>query len=304
MRHPPTWGFLMLLAACEARISGAPDDHGTIDAGSGGDAAAIDAPADGTAMLGPWSAPAKILPASTTAAEDDATLSSNALEMIFAVAGTNGKVLYYSSRASTAVPWTAAVKLPFNGTLSDETPRFSADDKTLYFASDRVLKGNLDIYSVSHPTPDALSWGTPQPITSVNTPATEKWYMPCGTNRYIMVQGTATNGTDFVEGTLGGVAPTAITALNSMQSETGTLVSQDCLTIYFASARMTPQMMYKSHRTSLAAPWSNPAAVVDFPISGGNGNQEDPWMSIDGRTFVFASDAAGVGTKDIYISTR
>ena len=304
MRHPPTWGFLMLLAACEARISDAPDEHGTIDAGSGDDAAAIDAPSDGTAMLGPWSAPAKVPQASTTAAEDDATLSSNALEMIFAIDGTNGKVLYYSSRASKAVPWSAPVKLPFNGTLSDETPRLSADDKTLYFASDRALKGNLDIYSVSHPTPDALSWGTPQPLTSVNTPLTEKWYMPCGTNRYIMVQGTATNGTDLVEGTLGGVAaPTAITALNSMQSETGTLVSQDCLTIYFASARTTPQMIYKSHRTSLAAPWSNPAAV-DFPISGGNGNQEDPWMSIDGRTFVFASDAASVGNKDIYISTR
>lgn len=309
MRRSPLWSFLVLLAACEARISGAPDERGLADAGPGEDAAAEDAaigvPPDAVVVLGPWSAPAKVPQASTTSIEDDVTLSSNTLEMIFAIdGGTNGKDLYYTSRASTITPWTAAVKLPFNsGTASDETPRLSADDRTLYFASGRAGNGNLDIYSVTHPTPDALSWGTPQPLTSVNTTTlVEKWYMPCGTNHYVMVQSTASAGTDLVEGTLGGAAPTPIAELNSAQSETGTFVSQDCLTIYFASARTSPQMIYKSHRLSLADPWQKPTPVVEFPISGGNGNQEDPWISLDGRTFLFASDAAG--NKDIYISTR
>jgi len=309
MSRPTPWVFLMLLTACEARINGAPGDPGLIDASSGGDddaAAQIDASID-AGMLGPWLAPAKIPQASTTGAEDDATLSSSGLEMVFALDdpnGKNGKDLYYSSRPSAAAPWTAAVRLIFNSDLqSDETPRFSTDDKTLYFASGRAnnTNGNLDIYTVAHPAPGSANWGTPAALATVNSATlTEKWYMPCGTH-YIVVQSTAASGTDLLEGIIGG-APAPITALNSAQNETGTFLTPDCLTIYFASARATPQKIYKATRPAITAAWQPPTPVIDFPISGGNGNQEDPWMSADGRTFVFASDAAG--TKDIYISTR
>jgi WD40-like Beta Propeller Repeat len=302
MCRPTTWGLLLLLGACEARISGAPGDPVLADAALPGDDAAIDAATDATVMLGPWLAPAKVPQASTPSAEDDVTLSSNALEMVFAIdGGTNGKDLYYTSRPSTAAPWAAVTRLPFNtGTLSDETPRFSADDKTLFFASDRVTKGNLDIYSVTHPAPDSMSWGSAQVLTTASTTASEKWYMPCGT-RYMMVQSTASNGTDLVEGPLGGTA-TPVALLNSAQSETGTFLTPDCLTLYFASARTTPQMIYKSTRPAVTAPWSNPTPVVDFAMVGGN--QEDPWLSPDLRTFAFASDAAGTGNKDVYLSTR
>jgi len=71
MHRPRLWG-LLLLAACEAHISGAPGDQGQTDASPGGDAGAI----DGASGLGAWSPPVKILPASlTTADEDDVTLS-------------------------------------------------------------------------------------------------------------------------------------------------------------------------------------------------------------------------------------
>jgi WD40-like Beta Propeller Repeat len=308
MRRPPIWSLLLLLPACEARISDAPGDLVLTDAATQDDGA-IDAPVDAV-VLGPWSAPAKIPQASTTAIEDDNTLSSNALELIFAIDdpnGKNGKDLYYSARASLTAPWSTPTKLLFSsGTQSDETPRFSADDKTLYFASGRAGNGNLDVYSVTRAAAGSTTWGMPAAVTSVNTTTlTEKWFMPCGTNHYIMVQSTTNNGTDLVEGTLGGGAPTPIDTLNSAQSETGTFVSQDCLTIYFASTRPTatsPSKIYKSHRDTLTSPWQPPSVVDSFPISGGNGSQEDPWMSTDGRTFVFTSDAAG--TKDVYISTR
>ena len=313
MRRLTPWALLMLLAACDARISGAPGDPGfIIDAAPGEDDAAatpIDAGATDAGTLGPWSAPAKIPQASTGGSEDDATLTSNALEMVFAIddpAGKNGKDLYYSSRPSAAAAWTTAVKLPFNSTTqSDETPRFSADDKTLFFASGRTTNSNgkLDIYTVTHPAPGSANWGTPAQLTTpaVNTGTlTEKWYMPCGTH-YILVQDTTNNGTDLFEGSPGNPL-TAIATLNSTQNETGTFVTPDCLTIYFASARGTFTKIYKSTRQAATMPWLPPTAVVDFPIAAGNGNQEDPWMSPDGRTFVFASDSSG--TKDVYISTR
>jgi hypothetical protein len=311
MRCPSTWGLLLLLAACEARINGAPGDPAVVDAAAVPD---VDATPDDAAppdalVLGAWSTPVKIPQASTMLGEDDPTLSSNTLEMIFAIdGGANGKDLYYSSRPSVTAPWTTAVKLPFNNaTLSDETPRLSADDKTLFFASARAGKGNLDIYSVTHPNPDSTSWGNPQLLgTSVNTTTLgEKWYMPCGTH-YIVGQSTSANGFDMLEGTLGS-AGTPITTLNSAQNETGTFLSPDCLTIQFASSRPTstsPTKLYKSTRTAPTAAWQPPSLVVDFPIGGSTDNQEDPWMSADTRTFVFAADPGGTGNKDIYISTR
>jgi hypothetical protein len=314
MRHPPTWGagwgLLFLLTACDARISGAPGDVVQQDAAISRDAASK--PPIDAAMLGPWSAPAAIPQAATVAAEDDVTLSSNALEMLFAIDNANGtgKDLFYAARTSLTAPWSAAMPVPFNSALaSDETPRLSADDLTLYFASGRGGSGNLDIYTVKRTGPGNTTWGTPGPINQVNTTSlTEKWFMPCGTDRYVMVQSTGNGDTDLVEGTLGGPRATPITLLNSPQSETGTFVSPDCLTIYFASSRPTqaqtpgPTQIFTSHRLSLTAPWATPSPVLDFPIAGGNGNQEDPWLSSDGHTFAFASDAAG--TKDIYISTR
>jgi Tol biopolymer transport system component len=305
------WGLLLLLtglpAGCNAQITAAPGD-GPIDAAAPGEDAPT-APTD-AAALGPWRAPGTIPQASTGASEDDVTLSSNALEMIFAIDSANGKDLFYSSRSSTdaAAQWTAAAPVPFNSGQSDETPRLSADDLTLYFASGRAGNGTLDIFKVTRTAPGNTTWGNPQRMTAVSTTnLVEKWFMPCGTDHYIMVQsvGTANGQTDLVEGTLGGPKPAPIVELNSAASETGTFVSPDCLTIYFASARTTPQQIYTSHRLAIGSPWASPPSpVTDFPIltGTGNGNQEDPWLSPDGRTFVFVSDSAG--TKDIYLSTR
>lgn len=299
------WSLLVLLTACEARISGAPGDPDRVDAAAGDDATdpTIDASNDAAVTLGPWSPPAQVLQASTTLAEDDVTLSSNALEMIFAIDSANGKDLYYASRPSKMGAWTTPVKLPFNSaTQSDETPRLSADDKTLFFASNRVSGNGLDIYAVTRAAPGATIWSTPQPV--VSTPNPEKWYMPCGT-RYFMVQSTTATGSDFdlVEGTIGSINPPApITVLNSTANETGTFLTQDCLTIYFASGRQIPTAIYTSHRASLTAPWQAPTPVADFRRAGDTSAQEDPWLSADGRTFAFASDASG--TKDIYLSTR
>src|SRR4051794_18007595 len=87
MRRPMT-SCILLLASCGARLgSDLADEHGSFDAGVGADAGAPgpDAPPADAAPLGPWSAPAAVTVAATTAVEDDATLSSNALEMVYAI---------------------------------------------------------------------------------------------------------------------------------------------------------------------------------------------------------------------------
>lgn len=307
-RSPPTWGLVLVLAACEARISSAPvSDSLGVDAAmldSAGDATA--APSPDAAALGAWTPAIKVTAAESAAVEDDVTLSANALEMVFAIEASDGsgKDLYYTSRASLAGSWTTATKLALDSTTtSDETPRMTPDDKTLYFASGRAGNGTLDIYQATRGATGSSAWTNVQPVSSVNTRTlTEKWFMPCGTDHYLMVQNAANGTGDIFEGTIGGASPAAIPELNTVQNESGVFVSQDCLTVYFTSARVNPTMIYTAHRASLSEPWSEPAQVTDFAAIGGN--QEDPWLSPDGHTFAFVSDAAGKGNKDVYLSTR
>lgn len=308
MRGFSTWALwsLVLLSACKAQVAGAPgDDDGAIVDASGSpvvDDAAV--PGDGRPALGKWGPARKLDVASSALSEDDVTLSSDTLELFFAIEGTNGKDLYYTKRATVSEPWTPAAPVSFNSAMfSDETPRLSADDKTLYFASGRDNNGVLDIYKTTRSARGLTDWSTPAMITSVSTvAATEKWFMPCGTDHYVMVRSVGVGDSDLVEGTLGGAAPAPITKLISTGNETGTFVTPDCLTIYFASTKVTPTKMFRSHRAALTAPWDDPVAVDDFPLTGGDGNQEDPWMSSDSRTFAFVSSASG--TKDVYLSTR
>jgi Tol biopolymer transport system component len=286
-------------AACGVRIDG---DRPTTDASQNnpdGRPNGPDASPDAQ-TLGPWGTP-QLVPgaSSTTAAEDDASLTSTTLEMVFAVVDPtyNNKDLYYMSRASTTSSWSAPVKLPFDTTSSEETPRFSDDDKTLYFASNRAGGlGGLDIYSVSH-VPNSTTWGTPALVPGVNTTGTDKWFVPCpGTNYYMTILGG-----DIGEGQMGS-APTVCADLSSTSAETGTFMSRDCKTVYFASTRSMVNRIYVATRPAVGMPFNPPELVVDFLTSVG-GAQEDPWLSPDGHTFVFVSDARNL-QKDVYISTR
>jgi len=300
MRRPTTPCLLLPLAACGAHITGTAEtaQDAAVDAATG-----ADAPGDAL-PLGPWSTPATVAAAATSAYEDDVTLSSNALEMIFAVAGATGKDLYYTSRKAIGAAWAPIEPLPFDSAVaSDETPRFSGDDMTLYFASDRNnVAGDLDVYAVSRAmTGSNAAWGKPSPVPGINTGVVEKWFAPCSNGHYVVVQASIDTGTDLLEGTLGGAAPAPIGVLNSASNETGAFLTQDCLTIYFASNRNTRVQIFVSHRKAIDQPWQRPATVDDFKL-GGADNQEDPWLSADGRTFAFASDASG--SKDVYLSTR
>lgn len=277
---------MLLLASCGAHISSDPaDEHGMLDAG------------------GRWATPAAVTVAATQATEDDVTLTSDALEMVYAIADstTDKKDLYYTSRTAIGAPWAPVVALPFNRTASsEEAPRFSVDDRTLYFASDRAADdGNLDIYAVSHTASATTPWGKPEPVAPLTTALTEKWLSPCSDGHYVVAQNTTAGDTDLFEGVLGGGAPAPIDALNTSKGETGAFLTADCLTLYFASFQVAPERIFVSRRASVGSPWQPPVQVDEFERTGGNGDaQEDPWLSRDGHTFVFVSD------KDIYLSTR
>ena len=302
--------LLVLLCACKAEI-GAVDNTGS-DANSTDDAAIDDADVDAVGTFGPWATPMMIPGASTDgASEDDGTLSNSKLELVFSLSDpaidSGRKHLYYMQRATdTSLTWSAPVRLAFNVNGSaDETPRFSADDLTLYFASGRAGgNGGLDVWQVSRATAGTPNgWGTPALVANINSAQTDKWCMPCANGRYLMIssrQPTSTND-DVYEGATG-AAPVRVDELSSNgNGDTGAFITADCLTAYFASTRSGTNRIYRTTRTSPTGAWAAPVIVDDFLASIG-GAQEDPWLSADGKTFMFSVSSGG--DKDVYITTR
>jgi hypothetical protein len=294
----PALAAIALCAACGAEVGG---NIATTDVGPDDDAALADQDGPGPdAPLGAFSAPQKVAIAGTGAGEDDASLSNSGLEMVFAVANaadSNRKDLFYTSRPDLLSVFGAPTKLPFSVDGSaEETPRFSDDDLTLFFAKTNGTN-QLDIFRVTRPTAGTPGFGTPTLVEGVNGTLVDKWFMPCDGNRYLMIIGA-----DIAEGVLGGGLPTVVGDLSTPQSETGPFVTKDCLTTYFASTRPDGALnrIHTSSRTAIGQPWSVPTVVDTFAALGGA--QQDPFISNDQRTFVFVSNVDG--SNDVYISTR
>lgn len=306
------WPLLLLCAACGARFGeppgGRPD--GALpggDARGDGSLPGADAGAPPDAALGPFGAPSPIAPAATRGqSEDDGTVSATGRELVYAVnpAGA-AKDLYVLTRTSTSEAWSGApVPLPFNTGDRDDTPRFSPDDKTLYFESNRPGgPGGGDIWKVTRTDVDS-PWGTPMLVGgNVNSAANERWFAPCAGDRYMMLRDVNPGGPqnlELVEGVLGGPPPVVAAELASPASETGALLSDDCLTVHFASARDGKNDLFVSHRAAVGQPWSPPEKLAMFSTDAHD--EQDPFLARDGRLFVFASDAAG--DLDLYVSTR
>ena len=247
-----------------------------------------------------WSPPAAVPGASDpTLDTDNETVNSTLTEMYFTIVDTSisghPKQLYVMTRANATASWGAPTALDVvNTPVQTETPRLSPDDLTLYFGR------NGDIYTTTRSAVGA-AWSTPQALASVNTSAYEKWMAVCD-GGYFMVSrdNGAVQGQDLFEGQLGEVG-TAVTELNSRQNEISTFLSKDCLTAYFASDRSGSTQMYTATRPAIGMSWTSPTEVTDFGMAGTN---KDAWLSIDTRTFFFASIRDGDTLRAVYTSTR
>jgi hypothetical protein len=289
---------VLLLCACQAQLGTgdrpSPDASAPIDSSQTTD---IDAGVDSMVQLGPWGTPAAVLGASsTTLAEDDATLSSNKLELYFKRPDAGDNNLYVMTRASVADPWSAPTALPatlVNTTASEESPRLSSDDLTMYFGRAGEIYKTVRTNTTS-------PWQMATIVTPLNTAANEKWADVCSGGYAIVSRAVTGQGQELFEGTVTAGAPTALTNQNTANNEQGTLLTADCLRLYFQSDRDGTFDIFMASRTSVTGAWSNPTKLPDFNTAAFN--EEDAWISTDQRTFVFSSNANG--TKDVFISTR
>ncbi|MBP9086412.1 MAG: PD40 domain-containing protein [Kofleriaceae bacterium] len=268
------------------------DDANRVDAPALlSDAATIDA------RLGAWSTPAKIdAAASMMLAEDDASLSPDELELTFAIVVGTQKQLSRIKRATKASAWGPASSLNIQlAGVTDQTPRYAKDGLTLFFASDRA--GNEDVYKMTRAT-TAAAWSAPTAVSEVNTPARERWFTLCEGGRYLLISDRAmADNLEIYEGVLGAGAPTQLT--NTPVNETGPFISFNCEHGFFATTIGTTLGVMESFRIADAS-WTTPTPVLE--INTEMFDEQDPWLSADGKTMLFVSNA--LGTNDVYMITR
>jgi hypothetical protein len=298
----------LLIGACSARL------------GDQSLAAPTDSAANGTDSAAGWSEPQWVQAAGgSNEYIDNQTLSSDQLEMYFCVQGVAQvqttqeayKQLWMMSRAAVTDQWgtPAALGSDFNTpafvnnfVLTEESPRLSTDDLTLYWGR----QGN--IFYAQRGTRQG-PWTVMGPLGQVNVAGHyQKWLAVCG-NKFIVSRGPQNGSSmDLYEGQLGsGNGPgTLVTEMNVGSNQISTFLSADCLTTYFASdaSGANDFQIYTATRSTPTSTWSTPAAVMTFDTAT---TDKDPWMSNDGLTFYFASTrftGPNAANRAVYMSTR
>jgi hypothetical protein len=306
---------LALIASigCKAGIGDDPLNRGSGGGGGGGgtfDGGDLDSPVGATdaavdalvidAPLGNFSTPAPVPIAATSKGEDDPVLSSDGLQLIYAIddtAGGTGKDFFLSTRATTTAAFgTPAALTTLNTSANEESPRLSPDDKTLFYASGGV------IMSATRPTATG-AFGAGTPVTYLSSGSAEKWFHSCDSGYYLVTQQSAADGTDFLEGTVGTAPSRVVTELNSTGNEISTDLSPDCLTVTWASTRdgNNTVHIFEATRPTVTAHWNAPVADTSFGLTA---DDEDLYITPNGHFAVLASTRGPTATKDIFTTSR
>jgi hypothetical protein len=286
---------LVGLLACDARLANHPVGPTPPD-----DATVEDAPPiDMVVPLGPWSAPTPI--PITPVADDDPSATGDLLELYF----NRDNDIFVTTRASVADPWGTPVAVAELNTAGTETtPEVSYDGLTIFFASNRApLLGALDIW-VSTRAARGAPWGTPVRVDELSTASREA--APASSDKLVMVFESNRNGnndtflaqratTAMPFGT-----PQPVAAINTAASDGNPMLSANGLELYFNSNRSGDNQIYLSQRASTSDPFPAPVAIAE--LAAPTFDDQDVWISEDGRTMYFSSNRDG--TTRLWQSTR
>ena len=260
----------------------------------------------------------------TTFNEQGPSLSNDELSLYFGSdrpGGFGGFDIWVSRRACTDCPWEAPVNLgPVINSAFDETgPGMSIDGHLLFFRSTRPGGQGLgDIYLSQRANPkDDFGWGAPVGLgPDVNTAAAEAGpeYLQSaedGAGNLYFNRAPPGGTADLYyasitrDGETRGAAVLISELSDPIATDQGPTLRSDGREIFFFSTRpggVGGADLWTSTRRSVHDPWSTPvnAAALNSPAA-----EQQPSLSGDGRTLVFASSRSGrFGGTDIWMSTR
>ena len=273
-----------------------------------------------------WSAPINLGPTVNSAFADLApVISKEGLSLYFTSTnrpdGFGGDDIYVSQRNSSDDPWGPPVNLgpTINTSLNERVSALSRDGHLLFFSSNQLGFGNLDIWvSRREHTHDDFAWqpaenlgagvnsasleagasyfendevGVPQLYFNSNRPGG-----PGASNLYLSEQTSdGSFGTAFLVVELSGLNETARAS-----------VRHDGREIFFTSNRpgsINTQDLWVATRDTVFDAWSAPINMGPGLNSGPLDVQ--PYISSDRETLFFASTRpGGVGSTDLYMTTR
>ena len=265
---------------------------------------AVDAAVDSLPPFGP---PALIAELSSSANEDEPTVSADLLEICF----QRSYAIWCAARSDASSAWQApapVAELAYSGAVQGH-PCLAADGLVLYFASDRphaLAQGSDDIW-VSARSDRTAPWGTPQPATALSSNQRDmpNWLAADGLS--FALQRAASHKWDFYLATRPGPtaawsAPQPIVELNTEHLENRLWISADATVAYFDSDRpggVGSRDLYVATRDTASTPFGTPKGV---PGLNSSSDEEDPWVTPDLRTIFFASTRNG--SQDIFVAHR
>ncbi len=273
----------------------------TIDARGDDDAAVLDGADDATdAQVTSWGPPELI--SELVFANDyttDVAVTADELEMYFVlrVDPTMQGRLMVSKRTSVTDPWGAPTNVGELETGGDEAnPQVSGDGLRMYFASIRASGiGAHDIYYTERANRTAV-WGTPSHVLELNTANDDSSPGRDDSERHLVLArfigdwelATSSRATTAAPWS----TPSTITELETPGVENTPNLDASGLVLHFASDRGPggDYDLYVATRPDVTAPFGAPRELTTVNTET---RDADPWLSADGNTLYFESDATG-----------
>jgi Tol biopolymer transport system component len=204
-------------------------------------------------------------------------------------------------RCNPSQPFLNPTAVPnVNSPSDDRTPRLSADELEMFFASNR--SGNFDLYVARRASREA-EFGTPEPIGELNTMGFEYapflasdnltlYYHP-GPEIFVARRPSRTEPFS---------ASAPVAGINGPQDESDPYIMQNDQLMYFTSNRNNVSYdIYRSTR-DISGTFSTPTPVTE--INKDTSVEGSPVVAADGLTIYWATDMGVAGVAEIWVATR
>ena len=269
------------------------------------DAVLVDAPPALDLFVQPFTNITPLTDVNSAVEDDDPSMTADLLELYFCSKRIgNSDRVFRAVRASPGDPWSTPVELVVLGVPANNA-RVSLDGLALYFSGARADSQDIDIYRATRAT-RAEEFGVP--VRVVELSSSDRDFEPAvasmGSRVYFTSDRGSTSGDLYeaprrADGTFGEAVPLA--GLSTTLYEGSMWGSDDGRWLWFHREESAgTRRLLQTRRTAPGEPFE---AVADIPGITSANDDQDPWVSPDGRTIVFASDR-GADAGDLYLATR
>lgn len=241
--------------------------------------------------------------------QDDPTLTSDELELMFTSfrpGGLGDCDLWSTTRAAITDPWRPPVNLgpTLNTAGCDSSPELAGDGLTLWFASTQT--GDTALYEAHRSARDS-AWQAPAKLAALDSTTFDLGPTVTGDQRTLMFYSSRTGNFDLYVSTRALVtdpwpAPTPVSELNTPSfEERSPFLSADAATLWYVSSARGNQDIYISRRQPNGR-FGAPSLVSELSSAT---KDDDPWVSPDQRRIYFARDVVGQpNTSELMIADR